>query len=1052
MNNVQLENLKKKCLVLDIETSSSDNEGNPIDIRTDFEQYVERAKVKFIGLYSYKYDKYICDEIENNEEKIKDFIEEHEIIVSFNGIEFDIPILYNNDLMPENKRFIQVDMLQILGSSTFLRKNGLPFKNRGALMGFKYKNNSLREMTKVMNVKTQKGDINYDIFFKNTYTNEEKTEIFKYLESDVKATKQIYDLTWDFWMPFTEFISDKNIMNLSWIKSSIASLTYKAACNTLDVEETYADIPESAGAKVKEAMGARVIEPKYEESKDIWYVDYASLYPHIYAMFNLFNEVTEYKSSADKFVKPWHGNDLFKVKGYYNILNQHKLSIDVAEKLKTRINLKETDPNNPMIYALKIFLNSLYGAQRSPIFEQIHTPNGGWDCCWLGQQINELTEKMMDDMGFETIAGDSIAKDTPILIKNNNQTQLIPIEDLFSAPKTNTNTSYDIKNKNILVLTDNGWNKIKYIYRHKTKKQMYRVLTRKSYVEVSEDHSFVINNKSVSPKELKIGDTIELIDNKLENKFDIDKDLCWLLGFWLAEGTTGCYNYKKYGIKYSWALNQKDTTLLKKSQEILIKFGLNTTILDTLKSSNCNKLVPKGNIKVFYELFKEWCLTKTDEKKIPSFILDSDEDSKRNFLKGYLDGDGHFDKKEKSWSFCSIDKSLFSGVCLILNSLGYEYSLKTRKDKPNVINARIIKNKKSKNLNQPNKILKIEKYFNDDNIYDIETENHHFCGGIGNVNLHNTDSIFIKAKKELGTTNSREYVLKCLQVVVDKIKSNVPFPSETFNIDIENYLSYVKWPFSLQPIKGEDCKNLKNDKGRLIKKLKGLKKNYLYLYEKKGETKLALKLVGLPIIKDNATPLGQKILEEKIKPMILENGHASFTKEVIQNMLNDYLKDPKSLKLLAREFKVKKAIGYKKPSQIQAQISEGYFKGQDGVISLIKLKITGDPTKKGYRKIGCAGKTNQYCIIQEAIDSKITMEDIDLTKIENELDPFIKIPENKKEEIKKNVEVSINDIGKNIEEKELNKFFESDLFDSHAVGNDISNKEYLENEIFFETM
>ncbi|WP_394352630.1 hypothetical protein, partial [Candidatus Nitrosotalea sp. FS] len=30
-------------------------------------------------------------------------------------------------------------------------------------------------------------------------------------------------------------------------------------------------------------------------------------------------------------------------------------------------------------------------------------------------------------------------------------------------------------------------------------------------------------------------------------------------------------------------------------------------------------------------------------------------------------------------------------------------------------------------------------------VYDLETKNHHFCGGLGNVLLHNTDSLFLKA-------------------------------------------------------------------------------------------------------------------------------------------------------------------------------------------------------------------------------------------------------------------------------------------------------------------
>jgi len=50
----ELENLKRNCIVIDIETSSSDNEGNPIDIRTDFEQYVERANCNWIKRHENK--------------------------------------------------------------------------------------------------------------------------------------------------------------------------------------------------------------------------------------------------------------------------------------------------------------------------------------------------------------------------------------------------------------------------------------------------------------------------------------------------------------------------------------------------------------------------------------------------------------------------------------------------------------------------------------------------------------------------------------------------------------------------------------------------------------------------------------------------------------------------------------------------------------------------------------------------------------------------------------------------------------------------------------
>jgi DNA polymerase elongation subunit (family B) len=650
-----IEEMRDNSLVIDIETSSHDPKtGEAIDIRTRFEDYVKYAICKWIGMYSYKNDEVIMldyTQIKEKKEIIQQYIKDHDIIIGFNIEEFDLPIMFNNDLMPKGKKFNVVDNLIILGASTFQRHDGLPFKNRGALMGYKFKRNSLKFMAEAMELQTQKGDIDYTVFHQNSWTPEEKEEIKKYLKSDVLATKQMFDKLWNFWSPFTQFISEENVKNLSWIKSSIASLTYKAACHTLGVEETYGEKSD----KPKEEMGGRVIEPKYEEARNVWYVDFASLYPHIFCQFNLFEEIPEKELyNLNPYVDLWHGNDLFTVKGYYDIMEQHPLAEHVQKLLIERARLKKEDPDNPKIYAIKIFLNSLYGAVRSEIFEQIHTPNAGWDCCWLGQQIQEYTEKRMKDFGFETIAGDT--------------------DSIFVVMRKT-----EIKNKNHLL------------------------------------HG--------SPNE--------------------------------------------------------------------------------------------------------------------------------------------------------------------------DYT-------------------------------------------------------------------------------EREYLKDCLLTIVYDIKANVPFPAKTFNIDIEDYIDYIMYPFSLQPIKDEFGNNLKNEKNRLIKQLKGKKKNYVYIANDK------VKIKGLSIIKDNSTPIGRAILKEKLKPMILSQKTAKFSKELIENIVKDYLSQPNALNLLAVEYKVKPFSSYKKDSQIQAQISKGYFEGQAGVISLIKNK-----------KYGKAGKTAKYCTIDEAKENNLKIEELDLTKLKNELEPFL---------------------------------------------------------------
>jgi DNA polymerase II len=641
-----LEKIKKSTLIFDIETSAFyPNGGKEINIKANFEDYVANAKVKWFGCYSYKYNQgyYLNAQTEPNE--ILKLLSEHDVLVGFNNEEFDFPILANNGFTNIEKRYNQVDCMAILGTANFKNRKGYAYKGRGALMDYKFASNSLRCIAETMKLENLKGDIDWKIFQKDTWTEEEVLEIKKYLYNDVMATKQMYEKLWYYWIPFAELLNEKNIYDLSWIKSSIASLTYKAACNILNVEPTY-----SENARTEEAMGGNVYEPKYEELNGVWYVDFGSLYPHLMVMANISAEVNIEKVPSN--AKLWHGGNLFQVKGHYDISKIHPLSEYIASKLKQRIALKEIDKTDPMVYTLKILLNGLYGVMRSPIFEKIHTPNAGWDICWLGQQVQQLLKEMLEQFGFEVVMGD-------------------------------------------------------------------------------------------------------------------------------------------------------------------------------------------------------------------------------------------------------------------------------------------------------------------------------------------TDSCFFRIKE--GTDNSKEYVQDCLKQITEIIKDGFPFPIDTFKINIENYLDYLMVPFEEQPIVGEDGKN-KKENGKLIYERKGKKKNYLMIYKDNGEP--TIKLVGLPIIKDNATQLGMKIFDEVLKPEIIKNTRAKFPKSFIEGKVNEYLQRPEAMELISQEYKVNAFSSYK-TNCIQAQISKGYFKGMDGVIRLVKNQ-----------KVGKAGKGTLYCTIQEAQDAKLTVEELDLEKVLNELQPFVEYQDPVKEACK----------------------------------------------------
>lgn len=432
----------QEVLVFDIETSAFKN-GVPINIRTDFDSYVEHAKVKWVGAYSYKHNEYYDLNVYEDEEKIKELFKEHKTLVGFNSKAFDYPIMKNNGLLAHDY-YTNLDLKIILATDDYLPG----FKERAKYMNVtlktvyvndkKYGANSLQGMAHAFMLETVKGDIDYKIFFKESWTFDESQEIKKYLRADVEVTKLLFEKTISFWEIFTDWLNEKDIKRWIWINSTIAVMAYFIFCKIKGVEPTFADVK-----KFKSPMGGRAVEPTDDEIFNAEYLDEVSKYPNTYAEFNLLNEVDvtgKPQWKIDKLIDMgflFHGNEKFKVRGYYDIRKHGKVEENIVKLLRTRLTIKKilknfyknnvrkiqvpyvledlittgelTDDNIRVLkgleYAIKIVLNAFYGLQRSPIFEQFYTPNSGYDCCWIGQQIHEYIHKRFEDKGFKVVGG-----------------------------------------------------------------------------------------------------------------------------------------------------------------------------------------------------------------------------------------------------------------------------------------------------------------------------------------------------------------------------------------------------------------------------------------------------------------------------------------------------------------------------------------------------------------------------------------------------------------------------------------------------------------------
>ena len=372
----------------------------------------------------------------------------------------------------------------------------------------------------------------------------------------------------------------------------------------------------------------------------------------------------------------------------------------------------------------------------------------------------------------EYIYGDSVANYTPVYISTfkkgetkeeiNRIFDIVTIEQL--AEKYGNNNWINClepgkQEKEVCELdgvetwTEKGWTKLYRVIRHKlaSHKKMIRILTHTGLVDVTDDHSLILkNSEEISPKNCLIG--TELLHNlpyqkteQKENEYNITEDEAKIMGFFFGDGSCGEYNCPS-GKKASWALNNASMEIIDKYLELCKKVYINFdwVVMPTLESSGVYKISPRhnentkyGSIVNFVRLYRSK-LYYDKSKIIPQEIINSNLNIRKAFFEGLYDADGDKDAK----GYTRIDQKnqiSASYICWLGSSLGYSTSLNTRTDKPNIYRVTMTNLKQRKN---PIAIKKMHNIDYEGFVYDLTTENHHFAAGVGNLIVHNTDSVF----------------------------------------------------------------------------------------------------------------------------------------------------------------------------------------------------------------------------------------------------------------------------------------------------------------------
>ena len=172
--------------------------------------------------------------------------------------------------------------------------------------------------------------------------------------------------------------------------------------------------------------------------------------------------------------------------------------------------------------AYKVSANSMYGAMGVKKGYLPFMP-GAMSTTAMGRMsIQKAAEYVKKKHQGQLIYGDSVAPDTPLCVRRGDWVQVVSIEDFFHRfacwpyPQFREGDSTLFQKEQALpppefeILGGDGWTGIQRVIRHKTRKTMYRIQTSSGMVEVTEDHSLVLENGDLIKPSLLTTDNVLL--------------------------------------------------------------------------------------------------------------------------------------------------------------------------------------------------------------------------------------------------------------------------------------------------------------------------------------------------------------------------------------------------------------------------------------------------------------------------------------------------------------------------------------------------------------
>jgi DNA polymerase elongation subunit (family B) len=334
----------------------------------------KKANLKFAGFMDEQENFTMYDYTQN--EQIKDFVKKHKILSGFNIKGFDVPIIERFGC--EMKYKVLVDLWEALAPKGDNGDFGIYNKDRlkDINPSLKMENYKIKTFIETLGLDKEgtKGEIDYNLFKKDSWTEKERKEIEKYLKQDLKITKILFDWYKKIFEPLEAYLDSKDVEKCKHLTSSSGCVAYKCVCKQAGLKEEYNDKETSKELKRNaiKIEGGYHLKPTFSKVRgNIICRDFVSQYPHNLVMYNLLPEK--------------------QLKAVETLL---------TERLKAK-----ASGDKATALALKVPLNSMYGVLGNSSFKNMFNPEAGANCTRIGREHIRRYAKTIEVAGFVPVYG-----------------------------------------------------------------------------------------------------------------------------------------------------------------------------------------------------------------------------------------------------------------------------------------------------------------------------------------------------------------------------------------------------------------------------------------------------------------------------------------------------------------------------------------------------------------------------------------------------------------------------------------------------------------------